>query len=327
MLVSLGSDMEAFAVNEVGHHVALCGKIGGTKEKPLQIKGLPKGFMVQEDNVALEFNIPVCYNKVEFVSYMEAMRLQSTNILEKLGLSLSTNASMSFDKKELEHPNALVFGCEPDFDAWSMKENRKPKAKDENLRTCGGHIHVGTKKDMVVGIRNMDLFLGVPSVILDDSPSSVARRELYGKAGAMRPKPYGFEYRVLSNFWMFNNKLIAWVYEQTSTACMFNTVISERDGHRIQECINTGNKELAKELIAQFNIKMPKLAQELFMRFNREKITPDPRLQWHFWFAWYPVPTPHHWCWLEIVYRKGTHYSYIEDSWWSFEYELKGSKT
>lgn len=259
MLVSIGSDMEAFATDMVGHHVALCGKIGGTKEAPLQIKTLKKGFMVQEDNVALEFNIPISYNKAEFVTYMNVMKTQSEAILAKMGLNLSHNASMSFDKKELEHPNALVFGCEPDFDAWSMKENQKPKAKDKNLRTCGGHIHVGTHKDMVVGIRNMDLFLGVPSVILDDSPSSVARRELYGKAGAMRPKPYGFEYRVLSNFWMFNTKLIEWVYDQTERSCNFDKDILEKDGHRIQECINTGNKELAKELIIQFNIKMPKL--------------------------------------------------------------------
>ena len=257
MLKTIGSDMEVFGMMKDGHHVALCGKIGGTKEKPLQLKGYTSGFMVQEDNVALEFNIPVCETKSEFINSFSLMRDYSKEKLASLGFELSNNASMSFDKKELTHPNALVFGCEPDYDVWSMKENRKPKAEDENLRTCGGHIHVGTDKDMINGIKNMDLFLGVPSVILDDSPSSIARRELYGKAGAMRPKSYGFEYRVLSNFWMFHDKLVEWVYDQTRIACSYNAPISIEDGHRIQNCINIGNKEEALSIIEKFNIKMP----------------------------------------------------------------------
>jgi hypothetical protein len=41
------------------------------------------------------------------------------------------------------------------------------------------------------------------------------RRELYGKAGAFRPKPYGVEYRVLSNRWLNSEALIRWVYNQS----------------------------------------------------------------------------------------------------------------
>jgi len=260
MLNSIGTDLEVFAKNKQGNHIALCGKIGGTKEQPKQLKGYPAGFMVQEDNVSLEFNIPPCTDRPHFVHYVGIMREEVKKILTGMALELSTNASMSFDTQELTHPNALVFGCEPDYDAWSMKENRKPVAEDKNLRTCGGHVHVGTNVDMVKGIRHMDLFLGVPSVIIDDSPSSVARRTLYGKAGAMRPKPYGFEYRVLSNFWMFNDELVKWVYNQTDKAMRFTGNISEEVGHRIQTCINTGDKEMAKEIINQYEINLPVVA-------------------------------------------------------------------
>lgn len=259
MLKSLGSDMEMFAMDKVGHHVALCGKVGGTKQEPIQVEDLQSGFMIQEDNVALEFNIPVCFSRVEFIAAFSIMRLCTSNILANLGLVPSTNASVSFDIKELVHPNALEFGCEPDYNAWTRKENMKPKAKDANLRTCGGHIHVGTDLNMTEGIRNMDLFLGVPSVLLDDTPSSNARRELYGKAGAMRPKPYGFEYRVLSNFWMFNSRLVSWVYTQTQQACAYKQTLSEKEGVRIQNCINTGDKEEAKAIILAYNIMLPAL--------------------------------------------------------------------
>lgn len=257
MLQSIGSDMELFAKNKAGEHVALCGLIGGTKMEPLQLEHLPKGFMIQEDNVAFEYNIPVCENKTQFVNAFATMRKEIKSILSTMKLDMSTNASVSFDKKELTHPNALVFGCEPDYSAWKLEENQKPHSNDETLRTAGGHIHVGTDIDMVQGVRLMDLYLGVPSVLIDDSPASIARRELYGKAGAMRPKPYGFEYRVLSNFWMFSDKLTGWVFNNTREAMQAAVTITDKMGERIQHCINTGDKDEAKAIIAEFNIALP----------------------------------------------------------------------
>jgi hypothetical protein len=45
----------------------------------------------------------------------------------------------------------------------------------------------------------LDLRLAVPSLIWDKDKK---RRLLYGKAGCFRPKPYGMEYRTLSNAWL-----------------------------------------------------------------------------------------------------------------------------
>jgi len=257
---TIGTDTEFFGKDKQGNHVALCGKIGGTKEAPLQLKDMSEGFCVQEDNVSVEWNVPPTSRKSVFVSYVKVMRERVAKILNTMELDISTAASVSFDKKELSHPNALVFGCEPDYDAWTKRENRKPHSDDECLRTAGGHIHVGTGEvGMLAGIRMMDLFLGVPSVLLDDSPESVKRRELYGKAGAMRPKPYGFEYRVLSNFWTFEDYLVKWVFDNTQLA-MNKAVTGEVDKEtaaKIQKCINTGDKELAQELIKEHDIPMP----------------------------------------------------------------------
>ena len=215
--------------------------------------------MLQEDNVSLEFNIPVCNKIQEFEQAVTTINREVYHTLRHLGYSISKDCGVSFDKNELTHPNALVFGCEPDFNAWLMKENEKPHAKDENLRTCGGHIHVGTDIPMVTGIQLMDLFLGVPSIILDNTPSSIKRRELYGKAGAMRPKPYGFEYRVLSNFWIFSPETIKWVYNQTRMICENSDAwkLTEKTAKKIQTCINTSDIELAKYLIGEYNCPMP----------------------------------------------------------------------
>lgn len=257
MFYSIGSDMENFAVDKKGNHVALCGLIGGTKEEPLQIAELKDGYMIQEDNVALEFNIPVCYTAKEFVQSFKIMRSHTTKILKSLGFKPSNFASVSFDKKQLTHPKALEFGCEPDFSAWTCNVNPRPTSKNETLRTCGGHIHVGSSLDMTTGVRNMDLLLGVPSIIADDNPASVTRRELYGKAGAMRPKNYGWEYRVLSNFWMFSDSLVRWVFDQTFVAATGGIRIDKPDEDKIQDCINNSNKDLALELCNKYNIYIP----------------------------------------------------------------------
>lgn len=255
---TIGTDTEIFAVDTSGKHCALCGLIGGTKEKPLPMSdNLPDSFAVQEDNVAVEFNIPPCDNIFSFVTAIDIARNEIKKRLDKLGMTISKDCAVSFDKGELVHPTALLFGCEPDYDAWKMVENSKPMAEDVTLRTAGGHIHVGHKMDMVQGVQNMDLFLGVPSVILDSGRSSTERRKLYGKAGAMRPKPYGWEYRVLSNFWVFDDKLIEWVYKATEAALAYKHKFTKKEATIIQDCINTGDIKSAEGLVKHYGLVMP----------------------------------------------------------------------
>ena len=44
------------------------------------------------------------------------------------------------------------------------------------------------------------------------------RRQMYGAAGAFRPKTYGMEYRTLSNKWIFNPKIVDFVYRGVERA-------------------------------------------------------------------------------------------------------------
>lgn len=283
MIFTIGSDVEVFARNKKGKAIALCGKIGGTKQKPRQLENLPDGFMVQEDNVSLEYNIPVSKTGADFVNYVRIMRGEVDKILAAQGLVVTKDAAISFDDDQLTHPQAKVFGCEPDYNAWTKTENRKPTATNKNLRTAGGHIHVGTNGvDMILGIRAMDLFLGVPAVILDNSPASILRRELYGKAGAMRPKPYGFEYRVLSNFWMFDDALISWVYTSVNAAMNWARKGNGNDltfaaSSEIQECINTGNVETAKKIIKEYGLSLPGVEEE--KKVNAAKLEAENKMK------------------------------------------------
>lgn len=256
---SIGSDTEVFAIDEKGQHIALCGLIGGTKEEPMQIEGLPEGFKFQEDNVSLEWNIPPASELAVFKQNIQTINREVYHTLKHMGLRVSKEVGVSFDKNQLTHPNALIFGCEPDYNAWKMIENERPHSSDPYLRTAGGHIHVGTDLDMVKGVQLMDLYLGIPSILMDNNPGSTKRRELYGKAGAMRPKPYGFEYRVLSNFWTFKPELVEWVYNTVRHICRgsIDHKITEAQAKKIETAINEQDITKASKIINDFGIMFP----------------------------------------------------------------------
>ena len=237
MSFTIGCDPEFFLLKKGKPHSAI-GLVGGTKEEPKPLR--KRGFSIQEDNVAVEFNIPPAYSHEEFI---ESIAYVMGNLKRRLkGFTPSEDSALEFEQEQLLHPKALEFGCEPDFNAWTKQMNPRPIAENHLLRSAGGHVHVGTKEDPIEVIRAMDLFLGVPSIKIDSKGQR--RRALYGKSGAFRVKDFGCEYRTLSNFWIFNKDLIKWVYDQTAKAIDFvesGEVINPKHGDIIQQCINNSD--------------------------------------------------------------------------------------
>lgn len=251
----LGCDPEMFLADVTGKLIASCGKIGGSKDMPMRLP-LGDGFAVQEDNVAIEFNIPPASNAKEYIDSISRTISFLDNEVKQMGLHIVNLSAASFDKDQLEHPAAQEFGCDPDFNAWTRKRNPRPKAEDETLRSCGGHVHVGVDDvDRILLIKNMDLYLGVPSIIMDKGEQ---RKQLYGKGGAHRMKPYGVEYRTLSNFWVYDGKLIEWVWNNTERALKATEASFAIDEHKddILEAIDNNNKDVAMKLIKKFNLEV-----------------------------------------------------------------------
>jgi len=257
----LGADPELFLVDALGGFKSSVGLIGGSKMAPRPLEELGDGYAVQEDNVAVEFNVPPASSEREFnknielvVSYLE------TRIKSVYGFHFSKDSAAFFPMEELQDPRALEFGCDPDYNAWTSSINPRPKASDASLRSCGGHVHVGYEfshdKEKERAIKLMDLFLGVPSVVLD---KGALRKSLYGKHGAYRPKPFGVEYRVLSNFWIFDPVLCQWIWKGVDRA--LSTIENSFDidalHQPIAEAIDTNNVALAKDLITAYQINMP----------------------------------------------------------------------
>jgi Phage phiEco32-like COOH.NH2 ligase-type 2 len=209
--------------------------------------------------VAIEFNIPPAKDAKAFVqSIGSTLDFLAMSVHSMYGFNLQKLSAASFPDEELEDPAARVFGCDPDYNAWTGKRNPKPKASDPNLRSCGGHIHVGGLPEGIDKkrvIRCMDFFLGVPSALMDDGEK---RKELYGKRGAYRDKSYGVEYRTLSNFWVFDAKLRQWAWDNTERAvkaAMEGFEVEELDDE-ILSAIDKNDKIVAAELCKTYELEV-----------------------------------------------------------------------
>ena len=112
-----------------------------------------------------------------------------------------------------------------------------------------------TKQDPREVIKAMDVFLGIPSVLMD---SGEMRKQLYGKAGAFRPKSYGCEYRTLSNFWTFEDRYIKWVWDNTQRA--LDAVQQGSSFTKLQQeverCVNGNDKYLAQQLCNELQLEV-----------------------------------------------------------------------
>lgn len=192
----------------------------GTKAEPYKV---PDG-MVQVDGMALEFGVDPCENKKEFISKVNSVKATLQKMLPK-GYELALQPVAFFSEAEMKRApkEALELGCDPDYSAYTADKNPSPKLPKPNMRSAGGHVHIGFGKDFdrlskafitacCPLAAELDYYLGVPSLYWD---SNQDRRAIYGAPGAFRPKSYGMEYRSLSNQWLIKDEFIGFVFDAT----------------------------------------------------------------------------------------------------------------
>lgn len=254
--ITVGADPELFLTNIKGEFVSSVGLIGGSKKKP---RAIGEGCAVQEDNVAVEFNIPPAKDVDSFTKSIAYSLKYLTEYAAEKHLFLSVTASKSFSDEQLDTPEARIFGCDPDYNAWTKKQNPRPKSEDRNLRSCGGHAHLGFPQGIskIQVVRWFDVTAGLRSVSED---SDTKRRELYGKAGSFRGRSYGVECRMLSNYWLQNEELIRKVYHRALQAVAMTragAICGDEEGKDIQHAINSSEKAMAEQLWADYKKHYP----------------------------------------------------------------------
>lgn len=240
MNILIGADPELWIVdNKTGKPISAEGLFEGTKANPYKVEH----GAIQVDGMAAEFNINPANNAYEFtrniLSVLCALRDEIARRNPDLDFSFSFASVAHFGAKyiQAQPEHAKELGCTPDFNAYEGGEANPTPDADMPFRTASGHIHVGWGEDFDVLNREhieaccmfskqMDCFVAGPMLSLEGADGKI-RRELYGKAGAFRPKPYGVEYRTTSNVWLSDVGLISKVFYQTKEA--FQTLV---DGYR-----------------------------------------------------------------------------------------------
>lgn len=221
MILTIGADPEVFVRlgdSFISGHTFPC----GSKEFP---RKLDSG-SVQVDGLALEFNVVPSETRGDFVNNTIKIWRDLNNLVKSINPEVSLEAipTVHFGTEYIKSLPKEVsrLGCNPDWNAYSLEENPLPDA-EQPFRTGAGHVHIGftsgADPQSVSHLRvcaeltkELDYFLGLPSLGWDPD---VERRSLYGKPGAFRPKPYGMEYRVLSNAWLRSRSTMEIVYDQT----------------------------------------------------------------------------------------------------------------
>lgn len=222
--VVIGADPEIFVrknkVNVSAHEL-----IPGTKAHPFKVKD----GAVQVDGTALEFNIDPAGNSRQFVSNIQSVMAQLSDMVKSKDSSVEFDISpVAIYGKDLFDSipeEAKELGCEPDFNAYTGTINPRPDSSLlkglETMRTASGHVHIGWTsgadksdpshfEDCKILTRFLDYTLGNAQ---KDWDTDAKRSRLYGAPGAFRPKAYGMEYRVLSNKWLEDPARCAFVFE------------------------------------------------------------------------------------------------------------------
>lgn len=185
------------------------GMLPGTKSNPYPVN---RG-SVQVDNVCGEFNTDPVSSATDFNSVVAEVCAQMLDMVADHGLVASRESVADYPVTE----HSMLAGCDPDWNAYTLRLNPIPDYVSNTLRSAGGHLHFGidvSREEVIQLVKACDLLITAPMLRFEDE----RRRKFYGRAGSFRLKPYGVEYRTPSNLWVFGEDTRLWVYQQMERA-------------------------------------------------------------------------------------------------------------
>lgn len=263
----LGCDPEFFLKDKETGKVIPAPLVGATKGDKAKPEVLGKSGAWQVDGLAMEFNVtPSEYFSTFANRTNNVLEMMRRRVDEKYDFDFSPTAYFTQEDFDKLTEKQLELGCDPDYDAYSGAENPRPEQVGF-MRTAAGHIHIGWGQNIPVDhpdhlehcrllVRNLDALMSLPMVLFEDEEDA-KRRQMYGAAGAFRPKSYGVEYRTPSNVWVKDSAARAQMllgvyntlYHTIMTPGPLNSLLAGKEDE-IRRCINQNDKKGAMSLIS-----------------------------------------------------------------------------
>jgi hypothetical protein len=275
-----GADPEMFIENGKGELLPAF-KFLGPKTKPAKYgsndvywDGFQAEFTVQAGGCAA-YVIDSIHNG------MKGLLAEARKHDKNAKLSAKTVFDIPVEMLRESAPEHVAFGCMPSLNAYDM-EGIKEDGANVLYRASGGHVHFGvggwTKDHIKAAIKSLDAILGVAGVSLFAKFDDPRRRQMYGLAGEYRTPKHGFEYRALSNAWLFHPLMANIVYDIARPAAMVgrNGLLHYWRATEAEtiKAINECDVELARKIL--------KRNKEMLLRIIQVKQPGDEKAEWIF---------------------------------------------
>ncbi len=275
----LGGDPEFFITTKRGKTLSACQFLPSkfNKKKVRNYSGNKVGEYFF-DGVQAEINIePSRCREVLASRIWNVLRSVKSKIGDDYKVVMKPSVIVSKDVLDRADPEAKRFGCSPDWNAYTGLQNEsKLNGDTHRVRYSGGHIHLSFDKgDRMLSdpnifldfVKLLDLFVGIPMLLLDVGSASNRRRKYYGKAGTFRETRWGVEYRQPSNVWLKSPELTSLALGLSRTA--YRIMISSKENlfwdsvkqEEIRKAIDSSNNkdcteiyERIKELMGQVSL-------------------------------------------------------------------------
>jgi hypothetical protein len=200
-----------------------------------------------------------CEIAINPVTSLEDWHSKTEGLLSQIrdkGFELVMKPVIVYPDRCMSHPLSKISGCNPDHSAYTRDTNQAPNFKQmDGTRSCGAHVHASLEgADPFNYARWMDALVTLPMLKYEEKTT---RRDLYGKAGCMRVKEYGAEYRTLSNVWLDSEDKREFVFEMSHRAaelCKTQDPALIEDWWDIPIAIDTHDLELAERCIDRLYI-------------------------------------------------------------------------
>ena len=255
MKLKVGADPEMFVHLGGFGFVSPHDFFPGSKKEPYAVQA----GALQVDGLAAEINVLPATTREDFVNNFNTVYAAAQSFL-KPKMSFARIPAVQFrDSYYKELPESLKeVGCDPDYCAWEGGKRNPTPVLQENLRVAGGHLHLGFGEDFNSNdllyqtfccdlAKQLDCLIGTWDTAFE---TDGRRKRSYGTAGALRYKPYGFEYRTPSNRWTQNAHSTGLMFDLVQKAFRdYNNGIRYFDKYTdVRRVINESERETARKI-------------------------------------------------------------------------------